>query len=126
MKSTRELAAAAVSALIVAAFIFVATGAASGRGVELPSSSDAMVPFRPVVWNPSARDVATGYVVDEGKAEPGLLKNVAFVLKHYGVRFRWDRENLLVSEGTWADRELMANVTSKARDPAWLKARGGK
>jgi hypothetical protein len=65
-------------------------------------------------------------VVSELPLTPELRANVKRVLAFYDVPFKEDSNGeLLISKKDWEDLEMMWNYTTKAHDPAWLKAHRG-
>jgi hypothetical protein len=116
--------ALALCGLIIAGYFYLrqrrSMEEARARAAAPVQPADARVIFRPVVRKDTATRSGDLYMVARDPPSQEFLRDAAFVLAYYRLEFEWKDGALMVSATSWKNQELMANITTKARDAAWL------
>jgi hypothetical protein len=88
---------------------------------------DEYVPYKQIITDTKRRDPGGPYkVLDETPSKEHLDK-VMFVLDFYNIKqYKEDEKGLKILCPLWKDKDLLANITSKAKDSVWLRSRMGK
>ncbi len=83
---------------------------------------DEFVEFNPIVINPIAQDAGNLYITDESISIDGEFKeNLVFVLNFYRIKYKLINNKIYVGNKIGQDYDYVANLTSKANNPDWIK-----
>lgn len=80
------------------------------------------VNYKQVTIDPKSNTPSGLYKVLEEQPSREHLDKVKFVLNFYGIKqYKDDANGLKILCSLWNDKDLLSNITSKAKDSAWLK-----
>lgn len=83
--------------------------------VACKAGQPKFVPFYPTYED----DKDEYYTQKEYSVE--MRKNLLQVLDYYEVKYKLDKETILILEKEYQNKELMCNYTQKSMDQNWLK-----
>ena len=82
---------------------------------------DEYIVYRPIRMNLKSNSKEGLYEISFDQVSKEHADKIKFVLKFYGMMFKEDNNGLKIPLSLWNNKDLLANITSKAEDSVWLK-----
>jgi hypothetical protein len=91
-------------------------------GADIP---EAYVEYLPVFFDTTSLSWDHAYKVDREVMSEAHVEKVKFVLDYHELAYKDEDGKLMIEMALWEDKDLMMNITEKARNWDWLSVAAG-